>query len=373
MSPPSSASKSYVDAYSPQEVTEIMVGVGMHKKQQHLDVIIAKSFLAGVFLSFSGLMTLFVGGGTPGLEANYPAARAMLQAFFYPIGLVFIVLTGAELVTSNMMVFTITCLQRKATLLDLAKSWTISWLGNLAGSFFVGFILCYWAGILGKDPYMSYTIEFTNMHLTNLTFRQIFLRAIAANWLVCLAVFMSTSAKDIFSKIVAIFLPVWLFVTVGYEHIVANMFLVQMGMYYGAPLSVGEYIWKGMIPVTLGNIVGGGGFVGAVFWYLYLYRHSEGSSIGGVVVDSIMESGANDEYEKRFKCRCHHHNFFAKSGRARADEEEMYFQNVSGANTPHELPVLHGQSPAPSIGLSATAKTNSSGEIPKEKPANHMN
>lgn len=71
----------------------------------------------------------------------------------------------------------------------------------------------------------SYCINFTAQHLTNLSFLQIFLRAIAANWLVCLAVFLSASAKDIFSKIAAIFLPVWLFVTVGFEHIVANMYV----------------------------------------------------------------------------------------------------------------------------------------------------
>lgn len=145
--------KNAVDAYSPAEVTEILVGIGMHKRKQHIDVLMGKSFLAGVFLSFSGLMTLFVGGGTPGLQENYPAARAMLQAFFYPIGLVFIVLTGAELVTSNMMVFTVTCLQRKASLWDLLRSWTLSWLGNLAGSLFVGWILVYWTGILSDDPY----------------------------------------------------------------------------------------------------------------------------------------------------------------------------------------------------------------------------
>lgn len=94
---------------------------------------------------------LFVAGGLPGLNANYPSL--MIGAFFYPPGLVFIVLTGAELVTSNMMVHMFTVLQRKASLWDLAKSWVISWLGNLAGSFFVGWILVYFTGILSEEQY----------------------------------------------------------------------------------------------------------------------------------------------------------------------------------------------------------------------------
>lgn len=104
-------------------------------------------------LQLMRLGTLFVGGGLPGLKANYPAAQALIAAFFYPAGLVFIVLTGAELVTSNMMVMTMCLLQRKVTIWDLAKSWTISWLGNLVGSFFVGYILVYFTGILSDDPY----------------------------------------------------------------------------------------------------------------------------------------------------------------------------------------------------------------------------
>lgn len=110
--------------------------------------------------------TLFVGGGLPGLNANYPSAQLLIGAFFYPPGLVFIVLTGAELVTSNMMVYTITVLQRKATIWDLAKSWTVSWLGNLAGSFFVGYILVYFTGVLSEEPYRWVFLDAEESRLT---------------------------------------------------------------------------------------------------------------------------------------------------------------------------------------------------------------
>jgi formate/nitrite transporter len=104
----------------------------------------------------------------------------------------------------------------------------------------------------------------------NTQWHQLFLRGIAGNWLVCLALWMGTSARDLNSKIIGIFLPIWLFIAVGYEQLIANMFTVQMGMIFGADLSIGKYISCVMIPVTLGNIIGGSVFVGFTYWYLYL-------------------------------------------------------------------------------------------------------
>jgi formate/nitrite transporter FocA (FNT family) len=87
-----------------------------------------------------------------------------------------------------------------------------------------------------------------------------------ANWLVCLAVFMSMSSREIVSKIVAIWWPIMTFVGLGMDHVIANMFLIPIGIFNGAPFGVGYYIWKSMIPAFLGNTIGGGFFVGVVYW-----------------------------------------------------------------------------------------------------------
>jgi formate/nitrite transporter FocA (FNT family) len=86
---------------------------------------------------------------------------------------------------------------------------------------------------------------------------------------------MGTSARELNSKIIGIYLPIWLFVAVGYEHSIANMFTVQISMMLGANLSVGKYIGSVLAPVTLGNIVGGGFFVGVIYWYLYLMKQAK--------------------------------------------------------------------------------------------------
>jgi formate/nitrite transporter FocA (FNT family) len=86
-----------------------------------------------------------------------------------------------------------------------------------------------------------------------------------------MAVFLSISAREIISKIFAIWMPVMCFVGLGTDHVIANMYFIPMAIFVGSPnISVGYYIWKSMIPSALGNIVGGGLFVGGVYWYLYL-------------------------------------------------------------------------------------------------------
>jgi formate/nitrite transporter len=127
---------------------------------------------------------------------------------------------------------------------------------------------------------------------------EMFLRGIAGNWLVCLGVWLGTSARELSSKIIGIYLPIWLFVAVGYEHSIANMFTVQMGMILGANLSVGKYIACVMIPVMLGNIVGGGFFVGFTYWYLYLAKKVDTDVI---VVDASSPINNADQTVKKYE------------------------------------------------------------------------
>lgn len=120
-----------VTAYTVGETARILQQAGVTKAKQPMSHLIIKSFLAGAYLSFGGLLLEIMTGGTPGLKDQYIGLQKILSAAVFPIGLVIIVLTGAELVTSNMMIFVMSGLSRKTTLLDLVKSWVVSWIGNL--------------------------------------------------------------------------------------------------------------------------------------------------------------------------------------------------------------------------------------------------
>jgi formate/nitrite transporter len=189
----------------------------------------------------------------------------------FPIGLVMIVLTGADLFTSNIMFMTAAFLHRRVSVKDVAISWVVSYLGNLGGMLFFMAIIIGYGGVLSDIPaYKEQTVTFAIQKAQMPGWHQIFLRGIGANWLVCMAVFLSISAREIGSKIMAIWFPTATFVALALDHVIANMFFVPIGIWNGAPFGVGYYIWKSLIPTTMGNMVGGGLFVGAIYWYLYL-------------------------------------------------------------------------------------------------------
>jgi formate/nitrite transporter len=263
------------DAYNAHETIEHISSTGYRKGKQRIDHMIIKSFLAGVLLSFGGLFLLIVGGGSaPLAESLGPSIHKMIQAAVFPIGFILLVITGADLFTGNTMALIVSTLNKKTTWFNLIISWVMSFFGNLTGCLFFQYILVYYAGLLSDEPYRSFTMKYAEIK-GNIEWHQLFLRGIGGNWLVCLALWMGTSARDLNSKIVGIYLPTWLFITVGFEHSITNMFTVQMGMTLGANLSVGKYILRVLIPVTLGNILGGGFFVGFTYWYLYLMQKAD--------------------------------------------------------------------------------------------------
>lgn len=169
------------DSYTPKETAYLISDLGVRKARQPILQAFLKSFLGGVYLSVGGFFLLIIAGGAPGLATSYPGVQKALGAAVFPIGLIIIVITGLELCTSNFMVMTITTLQRRTTILDLLKSWVISFLGNLAGAMFFGGVLVYWTGLLDAAPYHAYSITLAE-HKVGLhgaaNWRQIFLKGI---------------------------------------------------------------------------------------------------------------------------------------------------------------------------------------------------
>lgn len=207
----------------------------------------------------------------PWYQENAPGLIRTIGALMFPIGLVMIVLSGADLFTSNIMFMTVAFLHRRVTVIDIAKIWFVSFFGNLAGTLFAMAIIFGYGGVFTETPaYRTAAINIAVNKCLNAQWHQVFLRAIGANWLVCFAVFISISSRDIASKIIAIWWPTATFVALALDHVIANMFFIPMGMWVGAPISVGKYVGSSMMPTLLGNLLGGGLFVGTAYWYLYL-------------------------------------------------------------------------------------------------------
>ncbi|OJA14377.1 hypothetical protein AZE42_12089 [Rhizopogon vesiculosus] len=146
---------------------------------------------------------------------------------------------------------------------------SVVFFGNLAGSLFFAAVLSKYDGLVVSDPYASYIKSFAVTKAITPDWYQILIRGIGCNWLVCVAVWQAAGAKETYSKIIAIWFPIWVFVACGFDHVVANMFSLPLSIMLHSELTVGLYIRKSLIAAFLGNIIGAL-FVGLPAVYFYL-------------------------------------------------------------------------------------------------------
>ncbi|TFK44787.1 Formate/nitrite transporter [Crucibulum laeve] len=274
----------------PAEVAYAMIQHGISKHRDRYEVVFMKAFLAGAMLSFGGLLSEVLSGGAISLTTSNPGIVKILGGFVFPVGLVMIVLQGQELLTSNMMIFPMAIAKRAIPWWSLPVNWIIVLFGNLTGSLFFAAILVHYSGIVSTEPYITYIKTFAIHKAGDPQWHQIFLRGIGCNWLVCVAVWQAAGAKDTISKIFAIWIPIWIFVACGFDHVVANMFSVPLGIMFGAELTVAEYIRKSLIAAFLGNVVGAL-LVGLPATYFYLGDYNAGGLRSAEGGEALNERG----------------------------------------------------------------------------------
>jgi len=272
---------------TPAEITEATIQIGIKKTQIPVINMILLGILAGAFIAFASegsnmaAFNLFAKPETFGLGK-------VLAGSIFGTGLMLVVIAGGELFTGNTMMLA-GVLDGKVSLAGMFKNWFYVYIGNLIGSVFIAYLM-YQSGLFGSGAAVlgGITIKIA-AYKVGLTFGQAFVLGIMCNWLVCLAVWMATGAKDITGKIFAIFFPIWLFITSGFEHCVANMYYIPAGILAknnpvlaeaAAALGVtrsqldhlnwGTFFVNNLIPVTLGNIVGGSVFVAVIYWLVYI-------------------------------------------------------------------------------------------------------
>ncbi|KAA6417185.1 MAG: formate transporter [Trebouxia sp. A1-2] len=223
----------------------------------------------------AGILAKAVEMGTA--KAKLPAMKCFIMAVMggifiafgglngLPFGLLLVLVCGAELFTGNVALLSTAVFNGKATVKQLVRNWSISYVGNMIGTGLIIAMMCGGAVF----PYQPPGLLKMAMPKVSLTFKQAFLRGILANWFVCLATWMAIGANSLISKIAGIYLTISAFVAIGLEHSVANMFIIPLAMAVGADISPSTYLLKNLLPVTLGNIVGGA--IGVAGFYSYVY------------------------------------------------------------------------------------------------------
>lgn len=224
------------------------------------------AILAGAFIALGGTLSVIGGYGFPEASAN-PAIQKLISGALFPVGLFLIVMFGGELFTGNNAVLMPGYCRKNYGIGSVLYHWLVVWCFNFIGALIFTWLFVYMSALTANAPYHNAIIGIAEAKcsLSPLT---AFIKGIAANWCVCLAVWIGLMVKTLPAKMIACWIPVGTFVVLGYEHSIANMFFIPAGIFEGANVSVGEMM-ANLIPVTLGNIVGGALLVGLLFFCLH--------------------------------------------------------------------------------------------------------
>lgn len=263
---------------SPGEIAQgFACTIGVNKAKAGFMFLLIMGIFAGVYIAFGAQLATIVGTGISD-HVGFGIAKLLTGAVF-SVGLMLVVIAGAELFTGNNLIV-LAVLDGKASFGGLLRNWTIVFIANFIGSLLLAYLIHY-SGLLNMSggAVGANAMAIANAKV-NLTFMQAFTRGILCNWLVCLAVWMSCSSKMVIGKIFAIFFPIMAFVASGFEHSVANMYFIPIALLNKgaafaqgmdlANLNLSGFLVTNLIPVTLGNIVGGAFFVGTLYHFVLL-------------------------------------------------------------------------------------------------------
>jgi formate/nitrite transporter len=198
-----------------------------------------------------------VAGGIPvEVRQQWPTLPKLGIAFFFPFALHFILLFGGELFTGNCMILAIGLWNRSIPASRALTNLLIVWIGNFLGCLTCAFLFSYETELFSQEPYLSFVTDLAYTKAKGHSWVNIFLRAIPANTLVCMAVILGFAARDSAGRIMALWFPVVMFVIPGFEHAVANMFFISNGLLYGSPMSIG-WMFFNQSAALVGNAIGG--------------------------------------------------------------------------------------------------------------------
>ncbi len=272
------------DALLPAEVAQKAERIGAQKTRLDIISLLALAVLAGAFIALGAMFATTVLAGADG-ALPFGVSRLLAGAVF-GLGLILVIVGGAELFTGNTLIV-IAWAAGEVRLIEMLRAWTIVYVGNFIGAVGTA-VLVYLSGqYLADHASIGAVALKIALAKATLPVDRAFFLGILCNVLVCLAVWLSYGGRTVSDKILAIIFPISAFVAAGFEHCVANMYFVPLGLLlksYGPAELIANVVrstgslepltWSsfalGLVPVTLGNIVGGGVLVGAVYWFVYL-------------------------------------------------------------------------------------------------------
>lgn len=287
-----------IDAYPPAKMASRMEEIGVTKVNMDFWTTFALAILAGAFIGTGGIFLTTVTTGLSAAGVPFGLVR-LIGGLVFCLGLIAVSVAGAELFTGNNLII-MAYASGRVTTAQLLRNWAIVYAGNFIGSILTALVMF----LTGQYMFASGALGLNALSIANakcnLGFIQAVTLGIMCNALVCLAVWLCASARSTTDKILSILFPITAFVAAGFEHSIANMYLIPIGLFIKswAPPAFWEaigktpadfayltwtaFFFKNLLPVTLGNIIGGSGFVGLTYWFVYLRPKKKVEVVPGV-------------------------------------------------------------------------------------------
>lgn len=271
---------------APSEISNELISLAVKKAKHSIPKMIILGILAGAYIGFAAhLATVISTGWHIGGEDVFLGMKKFMSGSVFAVGLMLVLIPGAELFTGNCLM-PVALYVKRISLKSMMKNWSVVWFANFAGALLLAWMIALLSGLLSGE--IGHTAIKIASSKTDLPVMQMFVRGILANWIVCLAVMMCIAAKDIGGKILGIFFPIMGFVASGFEHCIANMYFIPVGLMLKASHSLPDAypsltILNGLlniIVVTTGNIVGGALFVATAYYYLYVKESGSKKTLG---------------------------------------------------------------------------------------------
>jgi len=272
--------------YKPHQIAEITVGQGIKKAHNQVVTVLVLSFLAGAYIALGFLLDIRVIASAP---AEWGSITNFIGAALFPVGLVLVLLAGGELLTGNMMAVSLARISRRISTWAWLRNLILVTLGNFVGAMFVAYAFGHVVGLTAEGAYLEKLVEMAG-HKIDDGFLAAFVSGIGCNWLVALAVWLSYGSDTMSGKILGIWFPTMAFVAIGFQHVVANMFLIPAAIFEGY-YSWGDYFIN-FVPVWLGNLTGGAVFVGCAYWIAYLKDQPASDSTAKTAVKQELAHSA---------------------------------------------------------------------------------
>jgi len=306
-----------IDALLPPEMALRAEQVGIAKSRMGIYTVFALGVLAGIFIALGAIFATTVTAPTltPDPVSGVPAVvtlpfgvAKLLGGLVFCLGLVLVILAGAELFTGNNLIV-MAWANRRVSTTSLLRNWVIVYVGNFAGAILTTLVMM----LSGQFMFGHGAVGLNALNIAQAKVGYGFIQAIflgiLCNMLVCLAVWLVFSARTTTDKILSVIFPITAFVAAGFEHSVANMYFIPMGLIikqFSGPafwamigktaadysaLTWGSFMVRNLLPVTIGNIIGGAGGVGVVYWVIYLRPKRSAAS------PSVPRGGVEDDYD----------------------------------------------------------------------------